>query len=84
MQGYDFTALRSAGTALRRCVTLKTECWISGYTTYTLPSNLGNTNSLEEDFVPYLSRMGFEMTRMEKLCVQFFSFCDDIHPHLQR
>ena len=69
MQGFDFTALRSAGSALRRCSALKTECWAAGHATYTLPPHLGNTNSFDDDFVPYLSRMGFVLTKLEKAYV---------------
>ena len=69
MQGFDFTALRSAGSALRRCSALKSECWAAGHATYTLPPHLGNTNSFDDDFVPYLSRMGFVLTKLEKAYV---------------
>lgn len=54
MQGYDFTAIKSAGDALKRVKKLMSETYQDGKPTYA-----NTANEFARDWVPYMSKIGF-------------------------
>lgn len=59
MQGKDYAALASAGTALRRAPYLKTEVYLGGRSAYA-----GVRNDLCADFLPHLHGLGYRLTAL--------------------
>ena len=55
MQGHDFRALRSAGSALRRVPYIKTEVWLRRQYEYE-----GAHNDFCSDFLPLMLSLGYE------------------------
>lgn len=59
-QGFDFSVIASAGPLLRRVKQVVSETY-RGNTTYALPA--GVSNNLDADWIPYMAKMGYQLTK---------------------
>ena len=60
MQGYDFVAIQSAGTSLRRVPYLRTEVNLGNNNAY-----VNVTNDLDRHWQPHMKEMGYRMVKLK-------------------
>ena len=64
MQGSDFNAVKSAGTAIKRVKSIQTEVHLNNHTDYAMPSGVSNHIDV---WTPYMESMGYSLDKLHAM-----------------